>query len=62
MTIKASNTANAPDRMPKGLGEDMKDWREPGREEDSPLRVTYYLLAAFSVGICVALLIIVERL
>jgi len=62
VTVKPFNTANASGRMPKGLGDDMKDWREPGHEEDGALRVTCYLLAVLSVGICVALLIIVERL
>jgi len=40
----------------------MQDWREPPDKEDGTLRVTFYLLAALSVGICLALLIIVERL
>ena len=53
---------NAPGGMPRGLGDDVKDWREPAHEEDGTLRVTCYFLAAVSVGICVVLLIIVERL
>jgi hypothetical protein len=44
------------------MPEDMKDWREPVREEDGTLRVTCYLLAALSIATCVVLLIIVERL
>jgi len=44
------------------LGEDMKAWRETADEENGTLRLTFYLLAALCVGICVALLIIVERL
>lgn len=43
--------------------DDMRDWREPAHEEeDGALRATCYLLAALCIGICVALLIIVERL
>lgn len=40
----------------------MRNCREPSHEEDRISRVICYLLGMFSIGICVALLIIVDRL
>ena len=43
------------------VGGCMTDSRGPSHEEDGISRVICYLLGMFSVGICVALLVIVDR-
>jgi hypothetical protein len=55
---------NAADELTGTLrfGGEMKDWRALRHEEDAASRVICYLLGALSIGICVALLVIVERL
>ena len=40
----------------------MRDCRGPRHEEDGFSQVICYLLGAFTIGLCLALLIIVERL
>jgi|AP3Bu8745761321_1050154.scaffolds.fasta_scaffold173876_1 hypothetical protein len=59
--MRTVTAANEFGRAPK-VGGDMRGCRGPWHEEDGISRVICYLLAVFSVCICVALLIIVERL
>ena len=44
------------------VGYNMSDCRGPRHEEDGISQVICYVLAVFTIGMCLVLLIIVERL
>jgi hypothetical protein len=59
--VKAGNVAHKFLGIAESWGE-MRDQCGPRHEEDRASRIICYLLAALTVGMCLALLIIVERL
>lgn len=60
--MKAGNVAHKFLGIAESWGGEMRDQCGPRHEGDRASRIICYLLAALTVGMCLALLIIVERL